>query len=316
MTLLEKNSRGKAITCDGSLRVGNKEIKCMKPHGLVRDMEEAFTLSCNVWFMKNALSELDDDTLGISFKRFMGRAMKKELGREDIALSAIGQGEVLVSPMELAMLAASVGNKGMTPEPHFTKENLAMTKAMDKKTANKLTEMMIMVVKKGTAKGLSDYLKAGRFVAAKTGTAERDTPDGKVNTAVLIGLAGHSKDKPEIAFSIVIEKAQGYGGTVCVPMMKEILDYYFSKGKRVTRMIDYAYPFMNNLFNHKGMMYFSIGAVVLSGLFYGNFIRGTFSSLGMQPDIQKSGGRLIAYPLIFMGNIAVLAAIGRLIRGL
>lgn len=84
----------------------------------------------------------------------------------------------------------------------------------------------------------------------------------------------------------------------------------------MTRMIDYAYPFMNNLFNHKGMMYFSIGAVVLSGLFYGNFIRGTFSSLGMQPDIQKSGGRLIAYPLIFMGNIAVLAAIGRLIRGL
>ena len=232
MTLLEKNSRGKAITCDGSLRVGNKEIKCMKPHGLVRDMAEAFTLSCNVWFMKNALSELDDDTLGISFKRFMGRAMKKELGREDIALSAIGQGEVLVSPMELAMLAASVGNKGMTPEPHFTKEHLAMTKAMDKKIANKLTEMMIMVVKKGTAKGLSDYLKAGRFVAAKTGTAERDTPDGKVNTAVLIGLAGRSKDKPEIAFSIVIEEAQGYGGTVCVPMMKEILDYYFSKGKR------------------------------------------------------------------------------------
>lgn len=189
-------------------------------------------MSCNIWFMKNALAELDDKTLRTSFKRFMGREMKKELGREDIALSAIGQGEVLVSPMELARLAAAIGNKGLQPVPHVIKANADLVKVTDEKTAKKLSDMMRTVVKKGTAKGLSDYLKKGYFVAAKTGTSERDTLNGKVNNAVLIGLAGHSKNKPEIAFSVVIEEAQGYGGTVCIPVMKEILDYYFSKGRK------------------------------------------------------------------------------------
>ncbi len=233
MTLLEKNSQGRAVTCNGSLKVGNKEIKCMKSHGLVRTMTEAFTMSCNIWFMKNALAELNDKTVRASFRRFMGREMKKDLGQEDIALSAIGQGEVLVSPVELARLAATIGNKGMQPMPHVIKANTEAPKVIDEKTAKKLSDMMTMVVvKKGTARGLSDYLKKGYFVAAKTGTAERDTPNGKVNTAVLIGLAGRSKNKPEIAFSVVIEEAQGYGGTVCVPVMKEILDYYFSNGNK------------------------------------------------------------------------------------
>ncbi|MEW6418761.1 MAG: penicillin-binding transpeptidase domain-containing protein [Nitrospirota bacterium] len=232
MTLLEKNSKGRTIICNGSFRVGNKEIKCIRPHGLVKDMIEAFTLSCNVWFMKNALAELDDKTLRISFRRFMSREMKEELGPEDIALSAIGQGEVLVSPMELATLAATIGNKGMQPVPHVINENSAPSKVIEEKTAKKISDMMTMVVKRGTARGLSDYFRKGYFVAAKTGTAEKDNSKGKVNTAVLIGLAGRSTNKPEIAFSVVIEEAQGYGGTVCVPVMKEILDYYFFRGKR------------------------------------------------------------------------------------
>jgi len=57
-------------------------------------------------------------------------------------------------------------------------------------------------------------------------------------------------------------------------------------------------------------------AFVLAGLFYANFISKTLSSLHIQPDIQKSGGRLIAYPLIFIINVVVLAAIGHMVNGL
>ncbi len=110
-------------------------------------MTEAFIVSCNIWFMKNALAELDDKTLRTSFKRFMDREMKKELGREDIALSAIGQGEVLVSPMELARLAAAIGNKGLQPVPHVIKANADLVKVTDEKTAKKLSDMMRTVVK-------------------------------------------------------------------------------------------------------------------------------------------------------------------------
>lgn len=57
-------------------------------------------------------------------------------------------------------------------------------------------------------------------------------------------------------------------------------------------------------------------AFILAGLFYGNFIRRSFSLLHIQPDIQKSGGRLITYPFIFISNVAVLAAIGHMVKGL
>lgn len=229
MSLLEKGSQGSPVICNGLLKVGNKTIRCMHSHGAVKNMADAFTQSCNIWFMKNALAELDAKTMKTSFHQFMSREIKKELRQEDIALAAIGQGEVLVSPMELALLSASIGNKGLKPEPRFVKENLTATKIIDEKIASKLTEMMTMVVKKGTARGLAEFQKNGYLVAVKTGTAERDTPKGKVNTAVLIGFAGHRKNRPEIAFSVVIEETKGLSGTVCVPVMKEILGCYFSK---------------------------------------------------------------------------------------
>jgi|GEM_PF-2158290 len=242
LTLLEKNYQGKAVKCNGSLKVGNREIKCMAPHGLVKDMTDAYILSCNVWFMQNAMSALDDKSLKKSFKRFMIREIKKDMSKEDIALAAIGQGEVLVSPIELARLAATIGNNGRFPVPQIVKgfplwlgtelSNKNTGNAIEKSYAMKLMDMMKLVVKKGTARGLSDYQRKGYFIAAKTGTSERDTSKGKVNNAVLIGLAGRSKNKPEIAFSIVIEDIHGYGGTVCVPIMKEILDFYFLNGNK------------------------------------------------------------------------------------
>lgn len=46
----------------------------------------------------------------------------------------------------------------------------------------------------------------------------------------------------------------------------------------------------------------------------GNFLARTVSSLHMQPDIQKSGGRL-TYPFIFIANVAVIVAIGLMVKG-
>jgi peptidoglycan glycosyltransferase len=227
MALLEKGSEGVPVTCNGQLKVGNNTITCMHPHGSVNTMSDALTKSCNIWFMKNTLAEFSSDDLKKSFRRFMSRKIEIDLTQQDLALAAIGQGEVLVSPMELAQLAASIANKGLKPEPRFVNEKLTSSKVTNEKTASELTEMMTMVVKNGTAKGLSGFLKKGYLVAAKTGTAERDTPQGKINTAVLIGFAGR-KGTPEIAFSMVIEATTGLSGTVCVPVMKEVLAEYFS----------------------------------------------------------------------------------------
>lgn len=228
--LLEKGYHDKPVTCNGQFAVGNKIIGCMKAHGTVRTMAEAFTQSCNVWFMKTVQSEFNGEIMRKSFARFMSRTPKKEFSEEEMALAAIGQGEVLVSPMELVQLAAVIGNKGMKPEVRFVKEDMKATKVMEESTTKTILGMMGNVVKSGTAHGLAPLTRKG-FVWAKTGTSERDTPKGRENTAILFGLAGRCKDKPEIAFSVIIEEAKGYGGTVCVPIMKEILEYYFAKAK-------------------------------------------------------------------------------------
>jgi hypothetical protein len=54
-------------------------------------------------------------------------------------------------------------------------------------------------------------------------------------------------------------------------------------------------------------------AFILAGLFYGDFIANTFP-LNNQPDIQSSGGRLIAYPLICVLNLVVLIGIVQVVK--
>lgn len=233
LALLENKYRDNPVTCTGSLTVGRKAIRCLGRHGVVKTLGEALVVSCNVWFMKTVLTELDTVQLKEVFQKFMARKMKKELSDEDLAMAAIGQGEILVSPFELCQLAATIGNKGLKPEPRLVKEKIKSEKVIDEKTALSLLEMMTVVVKKGTARGLSEFLGKGTLMAAKTGTAERDTPRGKVNSAVLIGLAGRSPKKAELAFSIIVEETAGYGGTVCVPILKEVLAHYFSKPKEL-----------------------------------------------------------------------------------
>jgi V8-like Glu-specific endopeptidase len=55
-------------------------------------------------------------------------------------------------------------------------------------------------------------------------------------------------------------------------------------------------------------------AFVMAGLFYGNFVRNAVASLHIQPDIKKSGGRLIAYPFICVFNIGILATIALIVK--
>ena len=45
--------------------------------------------------------------------------------------------------------------------------------------------------------------------------------------------------------------------------------------------------------------------LVLAGILYGNFVSGTFSTIGIQPDIKKSGGKWLCYPLILVANMVM-----------
>lgn len=94
---------------------------------------------------------------------------------------------------------------------------------------------------------------------------------------------------------------------------------YTTKSNFIVRLSPYALPLFS--FIILGITFllateYRPAALVLAGVFYGNFIRRTVSSLHIQPDIQKSGGKMIAYPVIITVNIAVLAAIGLMVKSL
>lgn len=52
-----------------------------------------------------------------------------------------------------------------------------------------------------------------------------------------------------------------------------------------------------------------IVGILFTGMAYGNFIRGNFPHIGIQTDIQKSGGKLLAYPLIFSANAVLVSGL-------
>lgn len=214
-------------------------------HGTL-NLEESFTHSCNSSFVniglsieRNKLVELCKD-FGFDRSYDMGIASKKS----QITLSdktsdykfmqtVIGQGDTLVTPLQMAVAAAAIANDGIAMEPYLVDyvENadggivrkFSPEKAgepITKEESQLLQQYMEETVQSGTATALSgtSYIAGG-----KTGSAEYGTTKGQSH-AWFIGYA--KKDGKTIAISVIVEGA-GSGGHVAVPVAKKVFDAYF-----------------------------------------------------------------------------------------
>jgi penicillin-binding protein A len=161
-----------------------------------------------------------------------------ELVREgfDVGRVAIGQGgeegQLLATPLQMAMVAAAIANGGELMEPTFlqqvtdpdgrTTQELDPDKqstVMSEETAAQVAEMMTSVAEEGTASGLS---VAGATLAGKTGTAEIDI-DAGINQAWFIGFA--PADDPQIAVAATVERCQGcFGGDTAGPIATDVME--------------------------------------------------------------------------------------------
>ena len=165
----------------------------------------------------------------------------KEIGEEvDLAVSAIGQGEVLATPLQMASVAQTIANDGVRMPTSVVqnkklKPTMKPVRVMTKKTADKLTELMTGVVTEGT--GTAGAIAAGQ-VAAKTGTAElgqvveseegAEPVEGEEEVA-----PQHRKDawfsayatveKPKLAIGVLLIEAEAAGGEVAAPIASEVL---------------------------------------------------------------------------------------------
>ncbi|HEX4464883.1 MAG TPA: penicillin-binding transpeptidase domain-containing protein [Solirubrobacterales bacterium] len=155
-----------------------------------------------------------------------------EIGEEvDLGVSAIGQGEVLATPLEMASVAQTIGNDGVR-EPTSIVANSKLrpdakpVRVISKKIANELTELMIGVVTEGT--GTAGAIPQAQ-VAGKTGTAELGPKPGEEESehpqqrkdAWFAAFA--PAEKAKLAIGVLLVEAEAAGGEVAAPAASEVL---------------------------------------------------------------------------------------------
>jgi cell division protein FtsI/penicillin-binding protein 2 len=155
-----------------------------------------------------------------------------EIGDElDLGVSAIGQGEVLATPLEMASVAQTIAGGGVRmPTSLVANRKLRPTaqpeRVMSKKIADQLTELMIGVVTSGT--GFAGAIPEAQ-VAGKTGTAELGPEPGQEDEPNPIQIkdawfaAFAPAEKARLAVGVVLIDAGAAGGEVAAPAAAEIL---------------------------------------------------------------------------------------------
>jgi penicillin-binding protein 2 len=210
--------------------------------------QEALTVSSNTFFYQVGMSTGPEQiekwgrALGIGNSSDLGLggagrsfiptpALKEQQYREpwyagDTVTMTIGQGLVLATPLDLAVMVSAIANGGLRVQPHLLMNQTA-TPAMapkktglDQSTIDTIRAGLIAVVQRGTAQSLND----GKIplTAGKTGTAE---VVGESNS-MFVGYG--PANNPQIAVAVVVENG-GYGAVAAVPIAHEIYKSYFSR---------------------------------------------------------------------------------------
>lgn len=228
----------------GSQTIDGREFKNAEGsiYGNV-DLKDAITHSINTYFVSKG-AKLGKERLGstadqfyfnkkISFDLPVSPSVfdyKKNIPKTTLAASAIGQGDVLVTPLHMAMVASTVANDGKMMEPILVKEvedpkgksirkhePKVLQDSISEETAKKLNEFMLSVVQNGTGKRAA--MRRVK-VAGKTGTAENASGE---NHAWFIGYA--PANDPQVAVAVIVEQAGRSGGSVAAPMARDIIAY-------------------------------------------------------------------------------------------
>ncbi|NTW57185.1 MAG: penicillin-binding protein 2 [Chlorobiaceae bacterium] len=244
----------KKINDTGVFVFGNRRFLSNegRGHGAV-DMQEAISVSSNVYFyglifnigfdnwtkygrmygfgQKTGI-DLPNERAGIlpSTEYYDKRYGKDRWTKGYLVSLGIGQGEVNTTPMQLAVYAAAIGNRGTLLQPHivngyrdaesgryipfsYARRNLPVSQS----TFDLLHAGMAGVVDHGTG---TLAKVPGIVVAGKTGTAQN--PHGR-DHAWFIAYA--PAENPKIALAVLVENA-GFGGAISAPIARELIKYY------------------------------------------------------------------------------------------
>jgi penicillin-binding protein A len=209
-------------------------------------LRHALAISCNTAFGKlgmdlgaEALQEQAarfgvGDTFRIPM-RVTPSSVPDQLDEPQLAQSAIGQYDVRVTPLQVAMISAAVANNGIVMKPYLVESVLGsdldtieraqpsqMSQAVEADVAGALTRMMQAVVESGSGRAAQI---SGVSVAGKTGTAQHQV--GRAPHAWFTGFA--PADDPQVAVAVVVEDGgnagnEAAGGRVAAPIAKAVME--------------------------------------------------------------------------------------------
>jgi len=250
------------FSCHGGYRVGSFHLHCH--HNASFALVQSIQLSCNAYYCNVFRRILDNkkyeniDFAYNSWYRYLnqfglGRKLGSDLSLElrgnvpkssyfdklygkgrwkslMLVSMSIGQGELGITPLQMANMTAAIANRGYFYVPHIVKKiagkdtiNQLFTRKqnikIDSAYFNRVIDGMEMVVVAGTAttariKGIS--------VCGKTGTAEN--PHGK-DHSIFTSFA--PKEKPKIVVSVYVENA-GFGSTWAAPIASLLIEKYLN----------------------------------------------------------------------------------------
>jgi penicillin-binding protein 2 len=247
------------VHCPGGIRIGNRFFSCDAVHGSM-DMHSAVERSCNTYFwatglitdpqqtteMVNYLGYGQEFDLPIPSQRFGTMPnpewLKKKYHREwqgyDSANTSIGQGYVLVNPLQLAVMPARIAS-GKLLQPRLlmdgARKPIAAVDVDPDHLAFVRKAMSAVVNEHGTAVG-SKLPLDGVLMAGKTGTAQvfRLTSRGHQSNWALrdhaLFVAFAPADKPLYAIGCIIEHG-GFGASAAAPIVRDSMTYLFDKQK-------------------------------------------------------------------------------------
>ncbi|TFB91470.1 penicillin-binding protein 2 [Cryobacterium sp. HLT2-28] len=211
----------------------------------------ALRLSCNIPMAELGL-QLGDKAIRDTAEKFgfntdysiplnvSQSAYPLELDDAQLALSAFGQTSVRATPLQMAMVSATIANGGVEMAPNLIDQILApnlsplqsfeprtLKRVMSAETAATITQMMVNGVQDGAA---SNARIDGVNVAGKTGTAENAADDPY--TLWFTGFA--PAEDPKYAISVLVEDGgglgqTGYGNLLAAPIAKQVLEAVLNK---------------------------------------------------------------------------------------
>ncbi|MCK4663040.1 MAG: penicillin-binding protein 2 [Bacteroidales bacterium] len=254
-------------SCNYGYHIGRFSIGCHS-HMSPLDLVQSIQYSCNAYYcnvFRNIIDDKKFESVSLSFANWrkhvvsfgFGNKLKSDFTNElkgnipqgsyydkyyrkgrwnslNIVSMAIGQGELLITPLQMANMSAIIANKGYYYTPHIVKQ-IENEKNIDPKFLVKrfttidtayfsiIIEGMDLAVQ-GEAGSTARIAKVKDIiVCGKTGTAEN--PHGKDHS---IFIAFAPKDNPQIAIAVYVENG-GFGATWAAPIASLMIEKYLKE---------------------------------------------------------------------------------------